>query len=95
MPREIIRALLTDVNRRPNRPRDPLPDELTAFELVARFELDEHMLARNLRTSRRGAAGGPSGMTTEHLRPLLDDMNAIVRRVGFSVGEGSRSTGRD
>ena len=55
------RALLTDVNRRPNRLRDPLPDELTAYEPVARFELDEHMLARNLRTSRQGAAGGPSG----------------------------------
>ena len=26
----------------------------------------------NLRTSRRGAAGGPSGMTAEHLRVLLD-----------------------
>ena len=25
------RALLTGVNRRPNRPRDPLPDELTAY----------------------------------------------------------------
>ena len=71
------RALLTDVNRRPNRPRDPLPDELTANEPVARFELDEHMLARKLRTSRQGAAGGPSGMTTEHLRPMLDDMRGM------------------
>ena len=26
----------------------------------------------NLRTSRRGAAAGPSGMTSDHLRPLLD-----------------------
>ena len=37
------RALLTDVNRRSNHPRDPLLEELTAYELVARFELDENM----------------------------------------------------
>ena len=70
------RALLIDVNRRPNHPRNPLPEEVTAFE-PARFELDGNMLARNLRTSRRGAAGGPSGMTTEHFRPLLDDTRGM------------------
>ena len=43
-------GLLTDVNRRPDRLRDPLP-ELTA----------EQLFARNLRSSRRGVAGGPSG----------------------------------
>ena len=32
---------------------------------------------KNLRSSRRGAAGGPSGMTTEHLRPLLDERRAL------------------
>ena len=30
------------------------------------------MLLKNLKSARRGAAGGPSGITTEHLRPLLD-----------------------
>ena len=29
---------------------------------------------QNLRKARRGAAGGPSGMRTEHLRPLLDNI---------------------
>ena len=53
--------LLTDVNRRPDRPCDPLPEELTAYEPMAMFDLNERLFARNLRSSRRGAAGGPSG----------------------------------
>ena len=36
------------------------------------FKLDEARFGKNLRSSKRGAAGGPSSMTTEHLRPLLD-----------------------
>ena len=36
------------------------------------FCLDRDIFAKNLWCSRRGAAGGPSGMTSEHLRPLLD-----------------------
>ena len=70
-------GLLTDVNRRLDRPRDPLPEELTAYEPIAMFDLDEQLFARNLRSSRRGAAGGPSGMTTEHLRLLLDDVRGM------------------
>ena len=70
-------GLLTDMNRRPDRLRDPLPEELTAYEPMAMFDLDEQLFARNLRSSRRGAAGGPSGMTTEHFRPLLDDARGM------------------
>ena len=36
------------------------------------FELEEFQFVVNLRTSRSGAAAGPSGMTSDHLRPLLD-----------------------
>ena len=36
------------------------------------FALDERRLYKNMRTAKRGAAGGPSGMTMEHWRPLLD-----------------------
>ena len=51
--------------------RDPIPRAL--MELVpSDFELDEARFGKNLRSSKRGAAGGPSSMTTEHLRPLLD-----------------------
>ena len=43
------------------------------------------MFGRNLRSSKRGAAGGPSGMTTEHLRPLLSDGRGM--RLLFHLGE--------
>ena len=35
-------------------------------------ELEQDRLLRNLRSARRNAAGGPSGMTADHGRPLLD-----------------------
>ena len=41
---------------------------------VRPFELDKEGFLQNLRKARRGAAGGPSGMRTEHLRPLLDNI---------------------
>ena len=41
------------------------------------FELDEARFGRNLRTARKGAATGPSGMTSEHLRPLLSSHPAL------------------
>ena len=49
------------------------------------FELDEKLFKRNLRSSRRGAAAGPSGMTMEHLRPLLDEPRAL--HSFFLIGE--------
>ena len=65
--------------------RDPLPPELVNFQPTTLFELDEDRFLKNLRSSRRGAAPGPSGMTNEHLRPLLDD--ARGRKLLFAVGE--------
>ena len=47
------------------------------------FDLDEQQ--RNHRSARRGAAAGPSGTTTEHLRPLLND--AHTTNLFFRVGE--------
>ena len=35
-------------------------------------DVDGDLLAKNLRTPRRGAAGGPSGATAEHLKLLLE-----------------------
>ena len=37
------------------------------------FELDEDTFAKNVRSARKGAAPGPSGMVVEHFRPLLDN----------------------
>ena len=64
-------AALRDPTRRPDQPPDPIPPAV--MELVPRsFELDEVMFMKNLRSSKRGVAGGPSRMTMEHLRPLLE-----------------------
>ena len=50
--------VLTDANRRPPVPRDPIPPELLHHVPVRSFKLDTDRLCRNLRSSRRGAAGG-------------------------------------
>ena len=47
--------------------------------------LDEKLFGRNLRSARRGVPGGPSGMTCEHLRPLLDERRAM--QLLFKLGE--------
>ena len=63
---------LQDPRKRPSVPRDPLPREVLEHQPEGVIELDQERLLRNLRSARRGAAGGPSGTTAEHLRPLLD-----------------------
>ena len=37
-------------------------------------DLDLDLFTKNLRSARRGVAGGPSGMTTEHLKLLLENV---------------------
>ena len=66
-----LRAL-RDPQRRPQAPRGPLAPELIGFQAAALVELEQDRLLKNLRSARRGAAGGPSGMTADHVRPLLD-----------------------
>ena len=60
---------LEALRRRPTQFRDPLPD-IVHHAPASEFELDE-ALRRNLRSARRGAAAGSSGMTSEHLTPTL------------------------
>ena len=69
---------LRDPQKRPPRPREAIPE----IPPHRPFELDEVTFCRNLRSAKRGAAGGPSGMTWEHLRPLLEspsDTNLLYR----------------
>ena len=69
---------LRDARRRPPVPREPLPEEL--FERRGPlFQLDHDLFAKNIRVARRGAAAGPSGMTADHLRPLLDNVADTTR----------------
>ena len=56
----------------PPHPREPLPADLLTFQTGSAFELDERKFSQNLRSFRRGAAPGPSGMSAEHLRPVLE-----------------------
>ena len=62
-------AALRDPDRRPPTCQVPLPEAIAAPPL----HLNQAKLVANLRRARRGAAAGPSGTTTEHLRVLLDD----------------------
>ena len=57
------------------------------------FELEEFQFVVNLRTSRRGAAAGPSGMTSDHLRPLLDHVldNHLLFLLGDQLAKAQTS----
>ena len=82
---EATLTVVTNVEKRPSRPREPLPREVVEHAPVTPFDLDEKMFLLCLRFSRRDAATGPSGMTTEHLRPLLDEWYSM--QVLFKAGE--------
>ena len=69
-----LRAL-TYPDRRPPQPRDPLPQSVRDHQATAAFRLDSEGFLRNVRCAKKGAAGGLSGMTVEHLRPLLERPN--------------------
>ena len=62
---------LTDPERRPPLPRQPLSDEVIRTQPVEQFVLDSDQFLLCLRKARRGAAPGPSGMTSDRLFPLL------------------------
>ena len=64
---EATRAKLMNENRRPGAARRGLDEDILQMQPHVPFHF-EH----NLGTSRRGAAGGPSGMTAEHLRVVLN-----------------------
>ena len=69
--RETLDAL-KDRERRPPNLRDPLPDRVVNHVPHTLVSLDPELFAQVLGSSRRGAAAGPSGMTAEHLRPMLE-----------------------
>ena len=77
---------LTDISKRPDRLRDPIPREVIEHAPTRPFTLEEDVLFKNLRSAKRGTAGGPSGMTVEHLRPLLENVRDL--RLFHSLAEG-------
>ena len=64
---------LTDEAKRPRTAREGVDQELMDVNPTILVDLDVDLMLKNLRTSRRGAAAGPSGMATEHLKILLDN----------------------
>ena len=82
-------AQLTNPVRRPPIPRDHLSGSATAVP-VQPFDLDPELFCKNVRSGRRGAAPGPSGMTVEHLLGLVDsdhDMEVFASFAGL-VSQG-------
>ena len=69
-------------------PREEVPRELTQSENT--FMLDHNMLTKNLKCARLGTACGPSRMTTEHLKPLLDNFRdtKLFCQVGEHLAQG-------
>ena len=78
---------LTELRRRASRPRErvpPVPPD------VPTFNLDEKIFSRNVQSARRGAAGGLFGMTSDHLRPVLEssrDLHTLFQ-VAESLSRG-------
>ena len=79
--------MLRDHRKRPQRTRvgDEVLAEILEHMPDVPFELDEQKFLSNLRKSRRGAAAGPSGMTSDHLRPVLDTHQDA--RLLYKLGE--------
>ena len=66
-------GMLTDPTRNPLVARSSLSPEVLNAQPSEPFILDRVEFLTCLRKSRRGAAAGPSGMTSDHLFPLLEN----------------------
>ena len=71
--------------------RDEVDEDILQMQRYVPFHLDEDKFQHNLRTSRRGAAGGPSGMTAEHLRVLLDSSSctSLLGEAASQLAQGN------
>ena len=76
---------LTDTRRRPAVPRAPL----SQFVLESQPEVfsDEGLFVQSLRSSRRGAAAGPSGMTADHLQPVDTERDTSLFQLALARGQ--------
>ena len=72
---EFTLRALQDERRRPREARTPLTEDVANFRPEEAPNLDRDFFLMTLRKARKGAAGGPSGMTAEHLRVLLHNEN--------------------
>ena len=70
---------LTCEKRRPPMLRAPLWEGFLSFQPESGLHLSQVLLLKNLKCAKRRAAGGPSGMTAEHLRPVLESSRDAER----------------
>ena len=76
--------VLRDPEKRPPLPRETLSEAVRSADPDP-FELDGELFLQCVRSSRRGAAGGPSGMTAEHLQPILENGRDAAALVSFAT----------
>ena len=64
---------LESLRKRATVPREEVSRELVRHVPEVPFVLEDDRFNKNVRSAKRGAAAGPSGMTVEHLHQLLDN----------------------
>ena len=72
---------LQDPTRRPPEPYAPLHPSLSEFQPDQPVDLPDDLILMNLRRARKGAAPGPSGLTADTLRILIDDDTATTNLI--------------
>ena len=86
---EFTLRALQDERRRPREPRTQLLEDIVHFQPEEAPNLDRDWFLVTLRKARKGAAGGPSGMTAEHLSsPPQRKRQQPSARDGSRRGEG-------
>ena len=78
---ETTLAQLRDPTRRPVEPYTPIPTHLAEFAPEQHLQIPAQRLLTALRRSRKGAAPGPSGLTADTLRLVLDDETTTTQFV--------------
>ena len=91
--------ILSSLRTRPVRRRTPLPLDIFYFRLASPLQLDEDVFAKNIRSSKRGVAGGSSGMNVGqsegHSRYVLFLVSEILTRTEESDEEVQRRCAGD
>ena len=71
-----LTALPNDA-KRPSRPREPLHREVVEHVARTLFDLHEKQFSPIFAVLQTRSSGEPSGVTSENLRPLLDDWSSM------------------
>ena len=76
---------LRDPNRRPPAPYQPAGNQTPHGQTLQPRDLQAALLLANLRRARKGAAPGPTGLTSETLRLILDDEQTTESFIGVAT----------